>query len=137
MHSDHNFLAIFVAAVAAFLLGALWYSPLLFANAWVKAHRHTPEKVAAMQKAAPKAYGISFVCFCVMAFVLHLILGHMGVAGVVPGIMWGFHIWLGFAFTIGLTAHVYGDKPISAFLIDTGYQLVYLMTMGAILAGWH
>ena len=31
-HSFH----IFVAALIAFLIGALWYSPVLFAKAWVR-----------------------------------------------------------------------------------------------------
>src|SRR4026209_195631 len=43
-HSFH----IFVAALIAFLIGALWYSPVLFAKAWVRANGFTPEKLAAM-----------------------------------------------------------------------------------------
>jgi Protein of unknown function (DUF1761) len=34
--SQLNWLAILVAAVAYFMLGALWYSKLLFANTWIK-----------------------------------------------------------------------------------------------------
>lgn len=30
--------SILIAALAALLIGALWYSPLLFAKAWVRAH---------------------------------------------------------------------------------------------------
>ena len=32
-----NWLAVLVAAVAMFGLGAVWYSPVLFLNPWVKA----------------------------------------------------------------------------------------------------
>src|SRR5690349_13094429 len=38
-----------VAALAAFMLGALWYSPMLFAKAWVAAHGYTEADVKAMQ----------------------------------------------------------------------------------------
>ena len=31
-----NWLAIIVAAVSAFILGGLWYSPLMFAKRWMK-----------------------------------------------------------------------------------------------------
>lgn len=36
-----------VSAVAAFAVGAVWYSPLLFAKQWMQVHGHTPEKLAA------------------------------------------------------------------------------------------
>jgi hypothetical protein len=35
------------------------------------------------------------------------------------------------------TANLYSDKPAAAFLIDAGYQLVYMTVMGAILGGWQ
>jgi hypothetical protein len=136
MH-EQNPVAIVVAAVVAFLIGGLWYSPLLFAKQWMAAHAHTPEDVAKMKADAPRAYGISFVAFLVMAFVLQLILHHLGVTTWQRGAMWGAHIWLGFAATIGLMANVYGGKKFSVFLIDAGYQLVYLVVMGAILGQWH
>jgi hypothetical protein len=126
-----------VAAVAAWLIGGLWYSPLLFAKQWVAAHGYTPEQVAAMQKNAPKAYGISFLCFVVMAHVLAALVHLTGAEGWMYGLHLGFLCWLGFAFTIGLTANVYSDKKIATFFIDSGYQLVYLMVMGAILAAWR
>ena len=31
-----NYLAVLVAAVVAFVMGGLWYSPLLFGKAWAK-----------------------------------------------------------------------------------------------------
>jgi len=135
--SSHHVFPILTAAAVAFLIGALWYSPLLFAKAWMQAQGHTPEKLAAMQKTAGRAYGVSFLCFLLMAFVLHLFLSSVGAADAGSGAHWGALAWLGFAFTIGLTANVYSDKPLAAFLIDTGYQLVYLVVMGAILAGWQ
>lgn len=136
MH-EHNPVGIIVAAVVAFLIGGLWYSPLLFAKQWMAAHAHTPEDVARMKADAPRAYGISFVAFLVMAFVLHLILNHLGVTTWQSGALWGAHIWLGFAVTIGLMANVYSGQKFSVFLIDAGYQLVYLVVMGAILGQWH
>ena len=40
------------------------------------------------------------------------------------------------AATIGLTANLYAAKPFALFVIDTGYQLAYMVTMGIILAVW-
>jgi Protein of unknown function (DUF1761) len=136
MHA-HNWLAILVAAIVAFLLGGLWYSPLLFARQWMAAHAHTPEDVQKMKADAPRAYGISFVAFLVMAFILQMILNHLGAHTWQSGALWAAHIWLGFAATIGLMANVYSGKKFSVYVIDAGYQLVYLLVMGAILGAWH
>ena len=132
-----NYLAILVAAVAAFVLGALWYSPLLFAKPWVKAHSYTDEKVAEMQKNAPKAYAVSFVCFIGIAIALAILIGRLDVHGPHAGLKVGGLCWLGFAATIGLTANMYSDKPLATWLIDVGYQLVYFLMMGVIIAVWR
>jgi hypothetical protein len=132
----HNLIVVVIAAVVAFLLGGLWYSPLLFAKAWVAAHGYTPEKVAQMKKDAPKAYAISFLCQLVMAAVLAMLLLHLGATTWKHGAFWAAHIWLGFAATIGLMAHVYSDRKLAVFVIDSGYQLLYLVVMGAIIGGW-
>jgi hypothetical protein len=130
-------LPIGVAAVAAFLLGGLWYSPLLFAKAWTAAHGYTPEKLAAMQGKAARAYIASFVGQLVTAGVLHLVLVTMEVTSVSAGMCWGAVLWAGFAAPITLSAIMFSDKKISLFFIDSGYQLAYLLLMGAILGPWH
>ncbi len=134
--STNQWLPNLVAAIAAWLLGAVWYSPLLFAKAWVRAHGYTPEKLAAMRAGAGRAYAGSFVAFILIASVLRLLLRHLGADSVGDGAGWGFHAWLGFALPIGFMAYLYSDKPIATFLIDTGYQVVYLTGMGAILGAW-
>jgi len=136
MH-EHNWLAIAVAAVAAFLIGGLWYSPILFAKQWMLANLIPTDQMAAMKAAAPRAYAVSVVCFFVMAFVMEMFINHLGLGTLKGGIGVAFHCWLGFAATIGLTANMYSNKPILAYFIDTGYQLVYMLAMGAILGAWR
>ena len=136
-HLHVNYLAIVVAALAAFALGALWYSPLLFAKQWVKAHGYSEAQLQAMQKKAPKAYGVSLACFVVLAFALAVLLNISHITAVLAGVKLGLLCWAGFAATLGLTAHVYSDKPIAAYLIDAGYQLVYFLLMALILVAWR
>lgn len=132
-----NFLAVGVAVLATFALGALWYSPLLFGNMWVRAHGYAGERLERMKKAAPRAYGISLLAFIVLALVLAFLAGHLRVGSAAGGMRLGFAVWVGFAATIGLTAWVYSDKPFVTYLIDAGYQLAYLLLMGAIIGAWR
>lgn len=132
-----NIWAVIVSAVVAFAVGALWYSPLLFAKQWMQAHGYTPEKLAAMQKQARRDYAVSFVCFLVTAAVMGLLVAITHMSNVIAGIKLGVLCWVGFAGTLGLTSTLYSGKPLKVFAIDAGYQLVYFILMGAILVGWH
>ena len=117
-----NYLAVVAAAAAAFVIGMLWYSPLVFGKQWSAANGYTPEKIAAMQaRGMGKAYAASLVGSLLTA------LGGAKVGGLA---------WLGIAGPIGLSANLFSEKPISAWVIDTGYQLLYLVVMGIILARW-
>lgn len=132
-----NYLAAIVAAVVAFGLGWLWYSPMLFGKLWVAANGYTPEKIQAMQKGATRAYGVSFACFLVMAVMLAVLIRITHITAVPAGGKLGVLCWLGFVATTGLTANVYSDKPMKAWILDAGYQLVYLVVMALIITAWR
>lgn len=134
---DIHFLAIFVAGVAAFILGAVWYSPLMFAKQWMEYQGYTPERLKAMQAGAKRAYAISFVCQLVIAAALAMLAAITHMTSAEAGIKLGLLCGVGFAATTGLMVNVYSDKHIKAFLLDAGYQVVYFAVMGAILAAWH
>jgi hypothetical protein len=132
-----NYLAVLLAGLVAFGIGALWYSPILFAKPWMAAHGYTPERVGEMQKGAGRAYGVSAVMFLVMALAIAVLVSLLGIGNVVPGLKLGALLWAGIAVPLGLIAHMYSNKPISAFVIDAGYQLVYMLFMGAIIGAWR
>ena len=132
-----NYLAVLVAAVVAFVLGGLWYSPILFAKPWVKAHGYTEERVKEMQASAGKAYAVSFLCQLLIALALAVLVGYLHLERCVQGLKLAALVWAGFAFPLGLMANMFSDKKITVFYIDTGYQLVYLLVMGSILTVWH
>ena len=132
-----HWLPVIVSAVAVFVIGALWYSPMLFGKAWVKAHGHTPEKIEAMRASMGRAYGVSFLCYVVMAVAMAILVRRMDVIYVRGGVKLGALIGVGFAATIGLTSHMFSEKKLATWLIDAGYQIVYLMVMGAILVAWR
>ena len=132
-----NIFAVVVAAIVAFGIGALWYSPFLFAKQWLEFNGYGPEKLQAMRKDAARAYGISFVCYLVMAAAFDVLVRITHIQAVVGGAKLGFLLWVGFVAATGLVAKVYSGKPFRAFALDAGYQLVYLVAMGLILVAWH
>ena len=83
-----------------------------------------------------KAYGLSLVCYLVMAVVMAMLIAATGWRGVTGGLHTGLLCWLGFAVTIGFTAHLFSDRKPAVYLLDAGFQLVYMVAMGLILANW-
>jgi uncharacterized protein YneF (UPF0154 family) len=132
-----NYIAVIVAAVAAFAIGGLWYSPMLFAKQWVKAHGFTEEQVKEMQKGAGKAYAISILCQLLIALAIAALIHYIHLERCVQGLRLALLVWGGFAFPLGLMATIFTGKKMGVFLIDTGYQLVYLLLMGSILTVWR
>jgi Protein of unknown function (DUF1761) len=135
-----NFVAILVAAISTMVVGFLWYSPLLFAKPWMRAMGYDPNdkaKTQEMQKSAGPAYAGSFVASLLAAFTLALILNGLHAENVHHGLMVGFHVWLGFVATVQFTGALFMRQGMKLFAINTGYQLVCFLVMGAILAVWH
>ena len=129
-----NYLAVGGAALATIFIGALWYSPLLFGDRWAKAHGYSEEQ---LKENFGRAFIVSLFCYVVMAFVLAVLVSYTGVSTVPQGAFLGLLVWVGFLATLGLTAHTFSGKPSSTYLIDAGYQLVYAVVMGVILAAWR
>ena len=134
-----NWLAILVAAGVTMILGFLWYSPLLFAKAWTREMGYDlndKAKMDEMRKSAGPAYAGSFVASLISAFTLALILHGMRAESLHFGIMASFHIWLGFVATVQFTGALFAKQSMKLFAINTGYQLVCFLAMGAILVLW-
>jgi hypothetical protein len=67
-----NYLAVFAAAASTFLIGGLWYSPLLFQRAWMRANNLTENDLRTGGQA--KIFGLAFVFALVMALNLAMLL---------------------------------------------------------------
>src|SRR2546426_3825620 len=96
-----NYLAVVAAAVVAFALGGIWYSPLLFAKRWVNAHGYTEKQVKEMQKGANKAYAIAIACQLLIAVAMAFIAGYLSLEKPVQGLKLGLLAWGGFALPLG------------------------------------
>ena len=128
---------ILLAAIATMILGFLWYSPILFAKPWMIAMGYDPNdkaKLEQMRKSAGPSYLLAFIASLVSAFVLAKIVDITTVNSAIYGMKVGFATWLGFVTTVQLTAKLFENKPWKLYFINTGYQLVCYLVMGAILA---
>jgi hypothetical protein len=136
-----NFLAVIVAAIVIFVLGGLWYSPVLFAKRWIALQGRTEEQMRAQAAAAnmPVLYISAFITSLLVAWAMGTLLAHfpVGTMGAAHGALFGFFCWLGFAASTSYATAIFSGKPKQLWLIDSAYNLVSFVLAGIILAVWR
>ncbi len=131
-----NFLAVAVAAVAAFLVGALWYSPLLLGKAYLEARGMNPGAMADMRPQAAELLG-EFVKNMVVAFVLAHFVVRLGVGDWKGAVQLGLWVWVGFQAMLLMGAVLHEKMPWMLYAIHAGDALVKTLLMTAILGVWR
>jgi hypothetical protein len=135
-----NLWAVLVSALATMVVGFVWYSPLLFARRWMVLMGYDPDdkaKIAEMRKSAGPAYMLSLVASIIAAAVLGKIIAVATINTPLYGMKVGLAVWLGFVTTVQLTNSLFSRQPAKLYAINTGYQLVCFLAMGAIMGAWR
>lgn len=132
-----DYLAVVVATLAAFVLGALWYSPVLFGRPWMRVQGFSDDQARRLREGAGQAYFVALLCYLVVALIAAVLMSLTGFGSWEKGLLLGFLFWLGFAAPLGLTGNVFSNQGIGVWLIDTGYQLLALLLVGMILGLWR
>lgn len=135
-----NVWAVLVAALSTMVVGFLWYSPVLFARPWMKLMGFDPDdkaKTAELRKSAGPSYAMSLVASILSAAVLAKVIQIATVNSPLYGMKIGLAVWLGFVTTVQLTNALFSRQPARLYAINTGYQLVCYVVMGAILTAWR
>ena len=130
--SGINWLAIFVAAIAAFAFGFAYYST--FGEYWRKA-------AGIPKKRKSHSYAplyITFVAEVIMAWVLAGLLAHLGAGQVTVrnGIESGAFVWLGFVATTIAVNYAFGMRKPMLTVIDAAHWLGVLVITGAIIGAF-
>jgi len=132
-----NLWSIIVASIVAFVIGAIWYSPILFGKEWMTLIKMTDKDLAeAKTKGVTKFYIIQFIftviSFCVLGFAM----SELGIQTASDGAFIGLIAWLGFVLPIGISNLIWENKPFKLILINTISTLLTLVIGGAIIGSW-
>lgn len=129
--SQVNHLAVLAAALSAFVLGGLWYSPLLFGTRWSR------EAGVDMQKAGhpAKVFGGAFVMALVASYLMARLLG--AAPSLHQGLHLGLIVGIGFVATSFGINYLFAQRSLVMWLIDGGYHVGQFVLVGLILSLWH
>ncbi len=132
--STLNWFAVITAALSNFLIGGIWYSPLLFGKVWMQGNKFTDDDLKKGNMS--KIYGLTFLFSIVMAFNLAMFLNDAKTTaswGAIAGFLAGFG-WVAMAiFIIGQ----FERKSSKYMLINGGYVTISFVVMGLIIGLWR
>lgn len=121
--------AVVLAAVSSFVLGGLWYSPVLLGKAWNRANGGVPPPGH-----PARVFGISLL-FCLAAAAGFAWL--LGPAPALPkALLSGVLIGALVACAFGVN-YQFSQRRCLLWLIDGGYHLLQFALYGLILGLWH
>jgi hypothetical protein len=129
-----NHIAVLVSAVMSLVIGALWWSPLLFQKAWQAENGLSDEQLA---RGNPlKTFGLTFLLAWVISYNLAFFLGAPGTTwqwGVAAGLLAG----VGWVVTQFIIIALFEQRSWKYMAINCGYVTVYFAVIGFILGIWR
>ncbi|MCL4482476.1 MAG: DUF1761 domain-containing protein [Bacteroidetes bacterium] len=129
-----NIWAVILAGFSYLIVGALWYSPLLFGKQWIRLNGFTDEDFKS-NKPMWLITVLSFLSGAIASFLISMVLGPNSSAsfgaiiGAIVAIFW---------ITMSkLTLVLFENQPIKLFLLHAGFDVLSFMVMGAIVGFWR
>ncbi len=129
-----NVWAVILAGISYLILGALWYSPLMFGKVWIKLNGYTDEDF----KSNKPMWMITLLTFrsaCIASTVISMILGPNPNAPF--GAIIGFCIAVFWVTTSKLTSVLFENQPVKLYFLHAGFDIVAFIIMGAIIGYWR
>ena len=132
-----NVWAVLAGTIALWVLGALWYSPVLFGKIWQKKVGFKEEEINKVNMFM--VFGLSFLVMLFMVWALNFVINSHKPEDV--SLLIGLHYgaFTGFFFsmmTMGVN-YLYQRKSVTLWLIDGFYMVIGLGIAGMILGGWR
>ena len=133
--TDMNWLAVLVAAVAYFMLGAIWYSKALFGNTWLKSTGINMSNTDT-KKGMGGVMAFTFLLVAITCIGLGILVHRLGLYAALSGVKLGLLTGICFAVTSISISYLYQSKPRVLWLIDGGYHLLGNVVAAVILCLW-
>lgn len=135
-----NFLAIFVASLAAFVIGAIWFGPKTFYPIWVKELGQDPEARITRTPAAVM-FSLTYVAqlsgAIAIALILELVEAAHGSVTLLDGLTVGLILGVLVAAAASLSHRLFAQQGFKVWVIEVGNDIVAIVAMALIIAAWR
>jgi len=131
-----NYLHVFVAALVVFVLGWLWYSPLLFFEPWMRLRGMDPVATTAGATMPAGKLLIELVRCLVLAYVIARFVALLGITSWMGAVHFGLLLWVGFPVILLTGSVLWENVPWKVAAIHAGDWLVKLLVIPIIVSLW-
>lgn len=128
-----NWMTVLAATIVVFLLGGIWYSPVMFGRPGIMSAQ--AESRGGPARAVEAIFFLTFLFQWMSASLLAAILGPNTDTGF--GLSVGLLVGVFFVSTAFGVSYVFERRPFAHLLVNGGYQVVSFAAMGAIIGTWH
>ena len=132
-----NYLAVLVAAVSVFVLGWLWYSPLLFFKPWMRLRGMDPAAAMTGAKMPVGKLLIELTRCLVLAYVIARFVAFLSISSWLGAVHFGLFLWIGFPVILLTGSVLWENIPWKVAAIHAGDWLVKLLVIPIIVSLWH
>ena len=133
-----NYVALLAVTVVGFMIGWLWYSPVLFAKAWIAEMKFTEESMKEAARKGMAGYFIrGFLYTLLGTFGLAVLINAHGSTGALAGVKFGLFVGVTIAGGRLLNASVWENRSMRLMGITLGHEVVLFIVQGAILGVWR
>lgn len=119
-----------IGAVINMVLGALWYSPVLFAKPWMKEAGVTAEYIEVSKGKMGKVYIFTTITAFVTSYAIGFLIVNTGAMTVVDGLIIALIVWIGTNVPPIIKNWGFEDRTIKLGIINHGYDLVVYLLVG-------
>jgi Protein of unknown function (DUF1761) len=133
-----NWLAVIVGGIVYFVIGALWYSPMLFGRAWQRSIGWDPARTP--PEMSPTTYVVPFLAYLVMAAAVGMLAAATGSDTIGDGVILGLVLGIGLSLMHTLVDATFDPnkpEPWTWFAINGTYHALGLLLVAVIVSAWR
>jgi hypothetical protein len=137
MIPEINYIAVLLATLSSMIVGAIWYTPRVFGNYWMKQSGVTPSGNSrdAIRPIAITVV-VSFITAWVLAGAAYLSFDFYGGSFLVNSLLTGLILWAGFTAARFITHDAFDKRPVGLTVLNVAHELVTIFIMALIIGVW-
>jgi hypothetical protein len=137
MIPEINYIAVLLATLSSMIVGAIWYTPRVFGNYWMKQSGVTPSGNSrdAIRPIAITVV-VSFITAWVLAGAAYLSFDFYGGSFLVNSLLTGLILWAGFTAARFITHDAFDKRPVGLTVLNVAHELVTIVIMALIIGVW-
>jgi Protein of unknown function (DUF1761) len=134
---DINYWAVLLATLSTMVVGAIWYTPKVFGNYWMKAAGVKPSgRVSDAVGPIITTVIVSFVTAWVLAGAVDISHRFYGGNYLINALVTAVLLWAGFTAARFITHDAFDQRPSGLTVLNIAHELVTVIVMAVIIGVW-